>query len=143
MEKTTGKRVPMYDLKGYWEDRKAWKQSMREMDAENEKRREHERLAADADMDGLIWSMVRMSLKDKVEKVNEQRRTRKALVGKVLRQMADDHLHEKASKIVTVYKVRISRVPCALSWRSSLFSMSTFHTRISQRYVMQTDEICS
>jgi hypothetical protein len=42
---------------------------------------------------------------------------------------------------VTVYEVRTSRVPRALFWRSSLYSMSIFDTRIHQRYVMQTDHI--
>ena len=46
------------------------------------------------------------------------------------------------ASFVTVYEVRTSRVPHALFWHSSLHSMSTFHTRISQRYVMKTDDIC-
>jgi hypothetical protein len=39
-------------------------------------------------------------------------------------------------KGVTVHGVRTSRVPRALSWRSSFHSMSTFQTRIHQRYVI-------
>jgi hypothetical protein len=99
MEKMTGKRVSMFDLKGYWENRTAWKQRMWEMDAENEKREEHEGLAADANLDGVIGMMEKMSLEDKVVKVKELRRTRK-VHGIDLRQMADDHLQEKVSLIV-------------------------------------------
>jgi hypothetical protein len=42
----------------------------------------------------------------------------------------------KKARYVTVHGVGTSRVPRALSWRSSLHSMSTFWTRVHHRYVM-------
>ena len=64
VERVTGKWIPMWDLEGYWEDRRGWAKRMWELEAKEEQREEKERLADGGEMDELVWKMEILSLKE-------------------------------------------------------------------------------
>jgi hypothetical protein len=99
VEKVTGKRIPMWDLEGYWEDRRGWAKRMWEREAEEERRKEKERLADGEEMDKLSGKMEILSLEEGGSCTNN------VPAGRDVRWMMDGRFH--GSKIVPQRQITV------------------------------------